>query len=78
MLVPLSFTDLSATKQRPALVISSDSFKAAHDDLLVAAITSHFGATTEITILSAGRYFFVMRRMSSSVTASYFASSPSL
>lgn len=40
VLVPFPFTDLSATKQRPALVISSDGFNAVHDDLLVAAITS--------------------------------------
>jgi mRNA interferase MazF len=40
VLVPFPFTDLSTTKQRPALVISSDSFNATHPDLIVVAITS--------------------------------------
>ena len=40
VLVPFPFTDLSSAKQRPALVISADSFNATRDDALVAAITS--------------------------------------
>jgi mRNA interferase MazF len=40
ILVPFPFTDLSSTKQRPALVISSDALNARSDDVLVAAITS--------------------------------------
>ena len=40
VLVPFPFTDLRAAKQRPALVISPDSFNSSRDDLLVAAITS--------------------------------------
>jgi len=40
MLVPFPFTDLTAIKQRPALVLSADWFNASHDDCVVAAITS--------------------------------------
>ena len=40
VLVPFPFTDLSSTKQRPALVVSADHLNATRDDLLVAAITS--------------------------------------
>jgi mRNA interferase MazF len=40
VLVPFPFTDLSATKQRPALVISPDRLNDARPDLVVAAITS--------------------------------------
>jgi mRNA interferase MazF len=40
ILVPFPFTDLSSSKQRPALVVSSDALNAASDDVLVAAITS--------------------------------------
>ncbi|MEJ0090325.1 MAG: type II toxin-antitoxin system PemK/MazF family toxin [Limisphaerales bacterium] len=45
VLVPFPFTDLRTAKQRPALVISPDSFNSSHDDLLVAAVTSHVPAT---------------------------------
>ncbi len=40
VLVPFPFTDLTTTKQRPGLVISSDAFNAAHDDVVLLAITS--------------------------------------
>jgi mRNA interferase MazF len=46
VLVPFPFTDLSATKQRPALVISSDVFNSTHDDVVVTAITSQVPATS--------------------------------
>jgi mRNA interferase MazF len=45
VLVPFPFTDLSSSKQRPALVISGDVFNSTRDDLLVAAITSQIPAT---------------------------------
>ena len=40
VLVPFPFTDLSSSKQRPALVVSPDVLNSASDDVLVAAITS--------------------------------------
>jgi mRNA interferase MazF len=41
VLVPFPFTDLSAVKQRPAVVLSPDSFNANNSDVVLAAITSH-------------------------------------
>ncbi len=40
VLVPFPFTDLTATKQRPALVISNDSLNARGYDVGLLAITS--------------------------------------
>jgi len=40
VLVPFPFTDLSTSKQRPAVVLSSERYHRATDDCLVAAITS--------------------------------------
>ena len=40
MLLPFPFTDLSATRVRPALVVSADEFHQEGDDLVVAMITS--------------------------------------
>ena len=40
VLVPFPFTDLTATKQRPALVISSPSLNARGSDVVLLAITS--------------------------------------
>ena len=40
VLVPFPFTDLSAVKQRPALVLSPDRLNKARVDIVVAAITS--------------------------------------
>jgi len=45
VLVPFPFTDLSTSKQRPALVISADALNSKRDDVLVAAITSQVPAT---------------------------------
>jgi mRNA interferase MazF len=44
VLVPFPFTDLSAVKQRPAVVVSSDAFNANHSDVILAAITSQVPA----------------------------------
>jgi len=41
VLVCFPFTDLTATKQRPALIISPDSVNRFTQDLILAAITSH-------------------------------------
>lgn len=40
VLVPFPFTDLSTTKQRPAVVLSSEQYHQATGDCIVAAITS--------------------------------------
>ena len=40
VLVPFPFTDLSAVKQRPALVLSPDRLNKMRTDVVVAAITS--------------------------------------
>src|SRR6266576_1244266 len=40
VLVPFPFTDLSVTKQRPALVLSPERLNKVRTDLVVAAITS--------------------------------------
>ena len=44
VLVSFPFTDLTATKKRPALVVSPDSFNAAGRDLVLLAITSQLTA----------------------------------
>jgi mRNA interferase MazF len=41
VLLPFPFTDLSAIKQRPGLVISSDWYNENNNDAVVTAITSH-------------------------------------
>lgn len=40
LLIPIPFTDLTTTTQRPVLVLSNDQYNQNTDDLLVAAITS--------------------------------------
>jgi mRNA interferase MazF len=40
VLVPFPFTDQSATKQRPAVVISSDAYHSSRPDVLIMAVTS--------------------------------------
>jgi mRNA interferase MazF len=40
VLVPFPFTDQSAAKQRPAVVISSEAYHRARPDILIMAITS--------------------------------------
>lgn len=40
VLVPFPFTDQSAAKQRPAVVISSEAYQQAKPDLIVMAVTS--------------------------------------
>jgi len=39
-LVPIPFSDLSATKRRPVLILSHDEYNRSHPDCLVMAITS--------------------------------------
>jgi len=40
LLIPFPFTDFSTLKQRPAIVLSSDTFNNSHSDVVVMAITS--------------------------------------
>ena len=46
VLVPFPFSDLSTTKVRPAIVVSSALYHATEPDLLLAAITSNIAAAT--------------------------------
>lgn len=45
VLVPFPFTDLTATKQRPALVISTDAINSRGGDVVLLAITSQIPPT---------------------------------
>jgi mRNA interferase MazF len=40
VLIPFPFTDLSTSKQRPCLVVSSAAFNSNHPDIIALAITS--------------------------------------
>jgi len=40
VLIPFPYTDLSATKTRPAVVVSSECYHAVRPDLLVAYVSS--------------------------------------
>ena len=46
VLVPFPFSDLSATKVRPAIVISSSLYHTSEPDLILAAITSNLAAAS--------------------------------
>lgn len=51
LLVPIPFSDLTATKKRPVLVLSNDSYNIQTEDIIVAAITSNIrGIDQEILI----------------------------
>ena len=41
VLIPVPFTDLSSSKKRPVLIISSDKYNAESQDMIVVAITSN-------------------------------------
>ena len=45
VLIPVPFSDLSASKRRPVLIISNDRHNAASQDMIVAAITSNLVQT---------------------------------
>ena len=48
VLVPFPFTDQSATKKRPAVVISSSVYNSERPDLIIMAVTSRIKPTTTI------------------------------
>lgn len=41
VLVPFPFTDQTATKKRPAVVVSSDAYNKARPDVILMAVTGH-------------------------------------
>jgi mRNA interferase MazF len=45
VLVPFQFTDQSATKQRPGVVVSSAAYQRARRDLILMAVTSQLRGT---------------------------------
>ena len=48
VLVPFPFTDQSATKKRPAVVISSESYHQQRPDLIIMAVTSQVKSTQTV------------------------------
>ena len=48
VLVPFPFTDQSATKKRPAVVVSSSAYHGARPDLIIMAVTSQVRPTHTI------------------------------
>ncbi|MCL2500162.1 MAG: type II toxin-antitoxin system PemK/MazF family toxin [Defluviitaleaceae bacterium] len=52
ILVPLPFTDLTAQKKRPVLVLSGDEYNSTSDDLIVVAITSNIEAKPYVVLLT--------------------------
>ncbi len=48
LLVPFPFSNLSATKVRPAIVISSRQYHSTQPDILLAAITSKLSAAPDL------------------------------
>lgn len=51
LLVPFPFTDQTATKYRPAIVLSSRSYNLAHPDLILAPITSRIANSADEVVL---------------------------
>ena len=48
VLVPFPFTDQTATKKRPAIVVSSDAYHRERPDLILMAVTSQVRPTARI------------------------------
>jgi mRNA interferase MazF len=52
LLVPFPFTDQSAVKQRPAVVLSGEAYNRSHHDVILAPITSQSSsAADEVSLL---------------------------
>jgi mRNA interferase MazF len=56
VLVSFPFTDLTATKQRPALIVSPDSVNRLNQDFILAAITSQLPGDEHSVGLSEGDF----------------------
>ena len=54
VLIPVPYTDLSSTKRRPVLVLSSDTHNSVSADIVVAAITSNLAASSTGVLIDAG------------------------
>ncbi|MCL2009937.1 MAG: type II toxin-antitoxin system PemK/MazF family toxin [Synergistaceae bacterium] len=52
LLVPLPFTDLSANKKRPVLVLSKRDYNDAADDIIVAAVTSNLDTKPYVVLFA--------------------------
>lgn len=52
VLVPFPFTDLSTRKQRPAVVLSSQSYNARHPDVILAPVTSRAAHSSDEVALA--------------------------
>ncbi|MBI2919940.1 MAG: type II toxin-antitoxin system PemK/MazF family toxin [Planctomycetes bacterium] len=48
LLVPFPYTDQTASKKRPAVVVSSDAYNRSHSDYIVAAVTSQLSRPEEL------------------------------
>ena len=51
VLVPFPFTDQSATKQRPAVIISSAAYQRERPDLIIMAVTSQVRPTQTVGVV---------------------------
>jgi mRNA interferase MazF len=49
ILVPFPFTDQTATKKRPAVVVSSDAYNQARPDVILMAVTGHLSSYPRIS-----------------------------
>ena len=56
VLVSFPFTELTSSKRRPALILSPDSFNAAGEDLVLAAITSHITDDPHAVLIRGGDF----------------------
>ncbi len=52
LLVPFPFTDQSSSKQRPAVVLSRESYNQNHPDIILAPITSKIARRDDEVLLS--------------------------
>ena len=52
VLVPFPFTDQTTTKKRPAIVVSSDTYHAERQDLILIAVTSQLNLLNDFGELS--------------------------